>query len=227
MMGEYLRSLNVGPTYLQQKNSNFAEMRRRLNSEPGVVISNHPGHLDTPVILNMLSRTDIKVLAGTSARTRLSPILGASNIIDATSDRSKLLGQFREVKSFIERGGLFLMYPAGGTETFQHGFRLLVDKILRPTDMVYACHVEADDITALADERKSRMVGAVSNIVLPGNQDINAKKERKYIRVNEHYTQAEEWKKVLMKANDKKGADILLTEHFVQLFDKQEQSPEF
>src|SRR5262249_39335639 len=59
---EYLRKLNVEPQYLRQNIPEFATMRQRLNSEPGLVIANHPGVVDTALILSMIHRNDLKVL---------------------------------------------------------------------------------------------------------------------------------------------------------------------
>ncbi len=220
---EYLRLINVEPTYVKSNETNFAEMRERLNSEPGILISNHPGVADTPLLLQMLHRTDILSLAGGRMTKRLGAIFGEDKILPRTNDPKENLRQFRTIQRHVAGGGLFFLFPTGGEENpfvFRDGFRVIVERILRPTDMVYSAWVDPSDIQIVRQDKNFRNIGAISSMLIP-NVKAPAMTEKRSVRVDEHYSQAAEWKEVLTKQKDDAVKNELLTQQYLQTFNQE------
>lgn len=222
---EYFHLVNVEPRYTHSEDVRFEEDRERLNSEPGVFISNHPGVVDAPLLLGMITRTDVLALAGKDIAPYLSKIFGESTILCRTHDPNDNLKQFRAIKKHVENGGLFFLFPTGGEKIpfmFRDGFRVVVEKILRPTDMVYSTFIEPRDIQAVAKNRRLRNLGALSTMLIP--DVLNPlRRETRAVRVDEHYSQANEWKRALMNTkNDNSEKNQLLTRFYLKQFGQSE-----
>ena len=138
-MERYLETLNIELVYESEKdNPEIEEMRRRLNTEAGVIISNHPGYFDVLAILHLIKRQDIKIVA--SHFEDISKILGTEKFLPAVRDPAGVAKLMRDIKNHIKSGGALLIFPTGGQDginkpedkrhfEFQSGFRYLVGKV--------------------------------------------------------------------------------------------------
>ncbi|MFA6422410.1 MAG: 1-acyl-sn-glycerol-3-phosphate acyltransferase [Candidatus Buchananbacteria bacterium] len=234
VMEKYLETLNIKPVYEQElgQNPDLPEMRERLNSESGIIISNHPGYFDSLVILHLIRRKNIKVLVSQRTFPVISKILGPENFIEASHDPVQLKKQLREIKRHIESGGVLLIYPTGGADAidssrkdseleFKSGFRFMVEGILRPEDMVYSFWVEPDDVADVLDEKIHRTIGTASDVVVGTKANVNKLKGTKSIRVNESYSKAGEWQEIVQGSESRDEADRALTEHYLDQFKRQ------
>lgn len=221
------RQLNVEFDYLQHSYGEdyFEGIRKRLNTEPGVIIANHPESLDVVSVMNMIERPDILAMVSPSGYKYLAPIFGKRYFLETTDNPTVLREQFRQIDAHIQSGGLFMLLPTGGDERrgsflFRDGFRLLVEKILRPSDMVYVAWTEPEDLAALRNERVSRTIGALSEFVIGGNTNLNSLKERKRIRVDEQYSKASEWQDAIKGQTSRIVKNKILTDHFLCIMGK-------
>lgn len=227
LMERWIEAARVRLVYEQESNPEFAEVRRRLNTEPGVIIANHPGLIDIPAVLKVITRPDIKIVINADDYKRLGTLIGdTSHFVEASTEVSKVRQNFDELTQHIARGGAVLIFPAGTRDTesrdrrqFKSGFRHLLETTLTPEHMVYAFHINRQDVWSVRDEKIPRQIGALGEALLGKGANINRHKERKVIRVNEAYTQASEWQEVL---SDKGSADDnrRLTAHFYEKFEQ-------
>jgi len=204
------------------------EIRKKLKTEPGVVISNHPGYFDVPAILETLHRTDVLAMVLDKYYQELADKLGEERVVAAASDPKKLLDGFKKIKKHIEAGGLFLIFPTGGHDysdnknrefIFRDGFDFLIKHVLRPEDMVYCFHVDPEDVRSIASERIPRALVGVTELVLPEALNLNTYKEQKVIHMQESYGQAREWQEVSAKSrNNKTDVNRALEEHYMRTF---------
>ncbi len=223
---KYLDTLNVELVYESEKdNPEIEEMRRRLNTEAGVIISNHPGYFDVLTLLHLIRRQDIKIMAGHFEE--ISEILGPENFLPAPKDPAGLVKLMKEIRNHIKSGGVLLIFPTGGQDSvskpkekrrfeFQSGFRHLVEKVLEPDDMVYSFNVDPKGIADVINESIPRPLGSVSAVLADINP--NMLKERKPIRVKENYSTAEEWKRVVAESS-REEVNKELSEHYLEKFE--------
>lgn len=215
-----LRSLNVRTLYLQEKNPSFEDMRHKLNTEPGVIICNHPSHFEALAVLEMIKRKDVK---GIVARNSVAAsVFGEGNFItvDPTASRSEFERQIEEMRSYVRAGGLLVFFPSGGKErtkgefVFKGGFGMFLKKVLEPTDMVYTCNVNVSDANALKKETLARTIG----VVLGFSTERKPAFRQRTLRMDERYTTAAEWQSVLQSADSRKDENRALTEHYLSKF---------
>ena len=199
--------MNIEPVYEAESNGDIGAMREKLNIESGVIISNHPGYFDTLVIMNLLKRKDIKIMVAGKTFHPITKILGPEHFLEAVSSNpTQLQKLLKEIKGHIESGGVLLIYPTAGKDSvdnkkddrdynFEDGLKFIVEKILRPEDMVYSFWVEPEDVSNILNENVDRMHAVAATSYTGVN--VNKFKKRKPLRVKEAYSNAEKWKEVV------------------------------
>ncbi len=201
----------------------FEKSRQRLNTEAGIIISNHPGYYDAFLIMNALKRKDVKIVVSKSNYATFAPIVGEECLIKATHDPKEALS-FGEIKDHIDSGGLVLLFPTGGDDrvdksaeeaelVFEGGLSVILKRCLKPTDMVYSFYVEPEDIRPLVDEKIPRIAGVVSAINVNPALNVNQLKTSVDVKVNERYSKADEWISV-MDGQDREEKSRNLALHF-------------
>lgn len=223
----YMKALKIEPDYLQKAQPEFAEMRRRLNTESGIMMMNHPGLFDIYLVFATIERTDFKVMAQPNAYEFFCALLGEDRVLVVKTDPVGLKVQARAIKDHISKGGLLLLQPTGGDDAvynpasaegikFKDGTRFIIKRVLAPTDMVYSFYINPEDIVKAGRERispetsglevrdKDRIISTVGIV------------ESAPIQVDERYSTAEEWQKLVQ--NDKAVANEVLAQHFVDQF---------
>lgn len=216
-----LDRLNVLPDFVQVENSaQFADLRARLNKEPGVLISNHPNGLDALLILSLLERDDVLIFASAPDNKNLEAIFGKGRFVAQGEGPKDLQRALARIHKHIEDGGLFLIFPTGGLEEddieFKSGFQAVL-RHMRPTDMVYACNVDLKDAKTM-EERLPRGFAFIEAIF--DDKTVKRRQEKEMpiqVRVDERYTTALEWQEALGDSRRKAG-NLVLSEHYQDLF---------
>lgn len=225
----YFNEINIEPVYEQERvrNPELSAMREKLNTNPGLLIANHPGSFDVPAVLNLLDRKDFKFLASRGGTEILTAALGnADYFLAATHDPSELRVQLREIETFISNGGLFLLFPTAGGEgansdgefEFRSLFRVILEKILKPQDMVYNCWINPDD--ANPSVSFSRHAGIISKHV--AHVPTNPLLPKRQVHLDERYTVASEWQAQLSGVRGSARKNHILATHFLSLFGKED-----
>lgn len=221
-----LELAKITPVYTlaqREGDESFAQSRQRLNTEAGLIISNHPGYFDSMVILNTITRSDLKIVVSESNYRKFAPKIGEDALIKATNEPNEALGFIRSIKNHIESGGVVLIYPTGGADRagnnpeqfdFKDGLSVILRKCLNPQDMVYSFYVEPEDITVAAGETLSRHSGVFSALLTNENISANVLKDEVPVRVNERYSNASEWQNVVDQAQ-KENRNQALAQHFI------------
>src|ERR1700690_2129093 len=194
LIHSYYRLWNLRPEYQQQTREDFAEIRGRLNTEAGIIISNHPGVVDVPAIMGCLSRQDIKIMVRKGeGYDQLRNLIGEKYIVPA--DKNVL----DEVRSHIQNGGVFIIFPSGGDGgediQFRNGFTELLSQ-LDSKKMIYSFYIDQNDVDEIGREYSARGIGAASAHYLGQGANINKLRETKVFRVNEQYSTAGEWQSI-------------------------------
>ena len=227
-LDNYFRSLNIQPSFIQEKNPDYLQMRNRLKTASGLVISNHPGYFDFPIIVASLGgRKDVKIFVAEKIHEEYSGLLGQEYFLKATKDPTENKKIFRKAQEHLAAGGIILIFPTGTDEhlsnthredtvLFQTGFGFLVKHFLKPPDMIYSFHVDENDIASIIDEKIRRGWGAASDTIFPGMVNPNQFKETKIIKVNEVCTNASEWQELIQR--DSLETNRQLTAHFKNQF---------
>jgi hypothetical protein len=225
--GKILESAKVVPRYtlLEENPTLLEESRQKLNTEAGIVIANHPGYYDNYLIVNAISRPDIKIVASNSAYNEFYSTVGEDFLIKATHDPREIHAFMAAIKEHIDAGGLVLLYPTAGVDRvdknldfeFKRGLSLILKRCMKPTDMVYSFYIEPEDIRPIVDETLSRLPGAASAITLDRAISTNSFKESAEVKVGERYSTAEEWLQVA-GASGKDTKNAALSEHFLSQF---------
>lgn len=210
----YFEIWNVAPAYRCETEGGFSDMRNKLNSDAGIVISNHPGYMDVPAILKCIARDDIKIMVDKEGYDILRELIGERYIVPA--DRSVL----SEVEAHIKNGGIFLIFPTGevGNEiNFRAGFTKLLEN-LHPDDMVYSFYVHPDDVQSVERAYGGRQVGVASALYLHPSTNINRLRKTKEIGVEERYSTVREWQEASSGQTTTRGKTALLTKHYKDIY---------
>ncbi len=223
----YLEAARIQPvSVLETKNPEaFNEYRQRLATEPGIIIANHPGFFDTPLILSTLKRNDVKIIVSKSNFAQLAPIIGSDHLVEVSDEPDKMWDVLNNVKTHIHSGGVVLLYPTGGGDRvdkgesfeFEGGFSVLVRKCLRPTDMVYSFWVHPEDIQPLIEETISRNTGAASAFAFGDAINPNRFKQTADIKFDEVCDNAESWQRLITEQTpqmSRADRNKKLAEHF-------------
>lgn len=233
-MKKYLESSNVKPVYeTEADNPEIAAMREKLNTESGIIISNHPGYFDSAVILNLMHRDDLKIVVSSQNYQKFVEFFGPDKFIEALSaghDVSRQLAEAKKIRDHLKSGGALLIFPTAGSDAvdkkktddelhFESGFGHFVKKYLKPDDMVYSFWVEPDDVAAaVLAEKIPRSAGALSEVYIGPSANINKLKETKPIRVKEAYSRAEEWQEEMSGPENKEDKNKKLAAHYLDQF---------
>jgi hypothetical protein len=218
----------IKPVYLAEGKDaeTFKENRDKLNKEAGLVIANHPGYFDSFLVLNALTREDIKIVVSESNFEMLSPIFGEEHLLLASKDPSDALGFLRSIKTHIEEGGLVILFPTGGADIvskenrrfeFKDGLSVILRKCLKPTDMVYSFWIDPNDIVPLVSEKVTRHTGAASAFGIHESVNINKLKDEAEIKVDEMYSKGSDWQSLIGPA-EKEDRNKILEDHYTEQF---------
>jgi len=234
---EWFLKLNIEPVFAKQKTAEFADMRHKLNTESGILIANHPGGAESLILAGMVERTDVKILIeDPTLASQVSKIFGqdyALTVPKFTEDPEnrqnrgiELMRMVQDIQDHIRKGGLVVFYPTAGREEaepfmFENLFGLLIQRVLKHEDMVYACWINEDDVGSVANERISRGKGAFSDTMFPP-VNINALKSKKLIRVDERYSKASEWQHLVQNVASRDERSTILTTHFLDAFEQKD-----
>lgn len=186
--------------------------RERLQNESGVIISNHPGIFDIPIVLEALKdrngkvRRDVKILVHEANYTALKSGLGEEYFIKLKT------GEYTPAKQAldtgienIKNGGVFVIFPSGGKEQSGEEFKIYpglayVLERMQPQDMVYSFGINTSDFKIATQDKRRFMPsrGAVAGVsAIAGVPSANLLRPLNKIRVNESYSQAEDWQSVM------------------------------
>lgn len=218
---DYLMEVfNVDVRY--EKNTDDPD-RRKLNSESGFIISNHPGYIDTPAILNTLTRkpTDLKMVIAERGYEAYSQAIGNGIFISTPRNYSVSAGR-KMIEEGVEHiqnhNGVLIMYPTDGLDKktkveFRSGFRMILNEI-PDNKMVYCFNFRIKETENIIN--KLGMAGLLSEAMsLPLN--INKLKSPAALNVAERYTRAGEWKSLIGGLN-KPRANEVLRDYYLELF---------
>jgi hypothetical protein len=214
VINKYFEIWNVAPSYGREQDEGFAEMRAKLNSEAGIIISNHPGYMDVPAILNCIAREDIKIMVDKEGYEILRKLIGDRYIVPA--DKSVLF----EVEAHIKDGGVFLIFPTGETGDrmdFRAGFTKLLES-LQPDNMVYSFYINPQDVKTIESAYHGRSAGVASALYLNPAVNINRLREAKAVNVDERYSTAKEWQEVYAGTQKMRAKTALLTQHYKDIY---------
>lgn len=218
----FLRMANVRGKYLHEADPKFEDDRKRLNTEAGIMISNHPHYVDVALVLQTLDRNDVMIMANPGPIKYMEKHKIKGNFVSASGDSKENIGIFKKIIKHIKAGGLFVIFPTGGDERdtgsidFKQGLPHIL-KYLKPTNMVYSFYVEPGDIGEVEKMSGGRPLGVMSEITVNENVNINRFREKKEVRVNEAYSQAGEWQEVMRSGHPFPRAKEL-TEHYLKKF---------
>ncbi|MFA7309285.1 MAG: 1-acyl-sn-glycerol-3-phosphate acyltransferase [Candidatus Paceibacterota bacterium] len=213
---KYFDLWNIAPVYVRSGEKDFLELRKRLNADAGIIISNHPGYVDVPAILRCIDRNDIKIMVDRDGYETLRALIGETYIVPADAN------VLSEVASHIANGGVFLIFPTGGESAgskidFKPGFTKLLET-LKPNDMVYSFHMDSGDVASIESAYAGRSLGVASAVYLNPALNSNRLRETKSFAVNENYSTAREWQQACSKETVLRKKTALLTEHFKRLY---------
>ena len=213
-INKYFEIWNVAPAYQRERDDGFSEMRNKLNSEAGIIISNHPGYMDVPAILRCIARDDIKIMVDKEGYEILRGLIGEKYIVPA--DRSVL----SEVEAHIKNGGVFLIFPTGevgNNIAFRPGFTKLLES-LQPDNMIYSFYINPQDVETIESAYHGRSVGVASALYLNSSVNINRLRETKAVAVDEKYSTAQEWQEAYSGTQKLKEKTALLTKHYKDIY---------
>ena len=215
---EFLKKTGYSIDYEQKNNPDFHDLRTKLNTEAGLVISNHPGLPDTFAVLSALERDDTLILANEKVAEHGAKIFGEKYFVPASHDPHEAMKTFRRAIGHISNGGLFVMFPSGSRKPeFKSGLAFIL-KHIHLDDMVYCFNVNSSDVSSSVVSAKMRVVGAAVEAGVGGIKNP-FKAFPQTVRVNEKYTNALEWQKLLpRKAGERKEVDEVLQRHYEEMF---------
>ncbi|HMP67618.1 MAG TPA: 1-acyl-sn-glycerol-3-phosphate acyltransferase [Candidatus Paceibacterota bacterium] len=220
---ELLDKFQINIDLLAEKRESFVSDREKLNTEPGLVIANHPSAIDASVILENIRRKDLKIIMKQEMVdfAQKFPHL-KDNFLPASKDPKVAVQTMKLAIEHIDNGGLVMIFPTAGKDRngnnaeFRSGFRFLLSK-MRPTDMVYAFNIDIKDNTHIESRLNTNMnfiTTVLSGVTVPfsGFDDVTN------ISLDEKYTSAEDWQKVCEPNISSKAKNSNLTTKYKSLF---------
>jgi 1-acyl-sn-glycerol-3-phosphate acyltransferase len=210
-----LNTLNIKPDYVKADTSSFLETRKHLDTEPGILIANHPSAIDLFLVLSQMKRKDLLVMLQRKRFPFFETVLGKDNIVCAPKGKEEMDNIIKRVKQHIDSGGLFIIFPSGGAEIatgelgFKSGFRLLLSEV-DPGAMIYSFYIDPE----MGDKIQKDLIGPPVNaddkpLLLAPELHIRPSSEPLIVKIDESYSTAAEWQEVAAKS---------------QMFTKQEQN---
>lgn len=211
----YLHLWNINPSYQREQDENFLEMRKKLNTEAGIIISNHPGYIDLPAILKCIAREDVKIMVDKEGYEDLRQLMGDKYIVPAYGP------SFPRMSSHIRNGGILLIFPTGGDRggqiDFKPGFTALLDH-LKPENMIYSFHIDPGDVEAIENAYHGRSFGVASALYFGDQTNVNRLRETKSFGVDERYSTAGEWQEAAASAKSVIEKTGLITAHYKSIY---------
>lgn len=212
-----LKNANIRVDYQKARTPEFQRDRLKLQTQSGLVISNHPGRPDIFAVLQTLEREDVLVMAKPQVAQAAGKLFGSQYFLPASREPRQLVRDFSKIETHIRRGGLFVLFPTGGRKSeFQPGFRIILEKI-PASSMVYCFNVNSQDVRKASGGIARRMAGAASEEVLGFIKNPYRLADPAIVRVDEEYTQAAEWQRLLVDA-PKNRQDEVLKQHYAEKF---------
>lgn len=203
----YLKALKIDPRFLHEADPAFHLDRQRLNSDPGLVIANHPGYfVDSFLIFSQIERSDFQIVVSKNGAPFFARILGDERVVVAESGFSGLRRQMRKIETHQAHGGITFLYPTGGEDAvfrnnpdahFKDGFAFLLEHTLKETDMVYSFHINPEDVAHALSERLRNDLAAPNTGTLDRIIDTSSIHDNTLIRVKESVLSAEKWRGAL------------------------------
>jgi hypothetical protein len=230
---EYVKMIGVELSYENSEDKDFNVSREKLNSEPGLIIANHPGYVDFPMILDTLARDDVKFVAAGGTAEYVKKVFGPSVEKHVLSTRSTKNTNFQSYRSFIpdiaqyinEERGVVVLFPTGGDDqngekiVFQSAFRRVLEQ-MKSQDMVYEFFISPSDVEGVSASKGKLIAGILSQAYISPAANIN-KLQKNTVRVYEKYTTAEEWQDILQQDSENtsvKEQNAMLADHYVESF---------
>lgn len=219
---DFLQTANVHPKFVRESDSDFSEWRKRLNTERGIMISNHPGVLDAPLLAQALQRSDLKIVVNENLYDETKGMAVNDLFIPALRDSFVgVKGILLEMSDHIKKGGLLWIFPAGQVTEgdfdveFASGLRHLISN-LDDSDMVYAFHIDRESLGATGNTLKINS-GVVADFLDLPDLNPNSHRDMTTVKIDESCTSAGEWKGAMSQAmkSDKNRA---LTDHYLTMF---------
>lgn len=204
------------------------EKRSRLNSEPGIVIANHPSSIDPCFIFPAIKRADVLVMMQRKRFPFLEKFLGTENILPAPAGAKEFKETLVKIKEHIASGGLFILFPSGGKEMatdefhFQSGFAEILSE-MKPEDMVYSFYIDPK----VGAKITSDLVGPPRNsedapLLIAPELHVRPATEHLTVPVREEYSTAKEWQEIVSNEENGRAARIqrndLFTQHYLEQF---------
>ncbi|MFZ5390718.1 MAG: 1-acyl-sn-glycerol-3-phosphate acyltransferase [Patescibacteria group bacterium] len=222
-VGNYmLEAVNVRIDYTKEHDSAFAVMRQKLQTEPGLIIGNHPGYIEIPAILNVLDRSDVKFMVTHHLYEHFTKQFGEKYFVPNSRNLADLKPVLRDVNDYVKDGGAVMIFPSGGGETniqhpeFKSGFRFFLQQLPKEA-MVYSFYTDPDQSRQLVKECLPDFAGLSSDVLTKGALNINRLSQEQVIEVAENYKTAGDWQAVLNN-NNGRDKNKVLSEYFLNQF---------
>ncbi len=224
---EIFKLWNTYPKFLD-----FAQ-KERLQTESGLVIANHPGIFDIPIVLEALKvvdgkvRRDMKILVHSSHFDNFADNLGKEYF------EKLVTGEYQPAKDSLDRGlkhiqsgGVFVIFPSGGFEQtpgqqfkVSSGLVYLLES-LDPEKMVYSMSINTHDFV-LATQGKRRFLPSRADVAgmseYLGVPNPNILRSKRSIQVKGRYGLASEWRKSMEGEKYYSGKSDRLTKRFLEI----------
>jgi len=197
-----LQKIGIEGEYLKSGEPEFSEIRNKLNKEPGLIISNHPGYFDMLLVLSSITRDDLKIVVAEKFYQGLSKKFGIEKFIKSTD--SSIV---EKSCNHVHDGGAVLIFPTGGADTvtknhhrddlpFRSGFRRILEKI-NPDSMIYSFYINPEDSLVLlqkySDNKTIRRFQLAGHALIPEKLQPIKSSSASTIKVNEEYSKAGDW----------------------------------
>ncbi len=219
-LDRYFDMLNIKPDYTLENSQEKHDFREKLNNEAGVIISNHPGYIDIPAVMRVINRSDIKIMIREEYVSDLQKMVGSNFFVPASKNTKELLLVLKEVVDHINAGGVFLIFPSGGSDLnnidFKKGFAYLLEK-LSADKMVYSFYVNESDVSRVVGGCPSRHIGLASSVLLSTDNNVNRLLPKEKFRIDEKYTTVDQWRSIGGDGGLEEKSN-LFTSYYKQLF---------
>jgi len=223
----FLELLKAQVDYIHESAASFWSDRAKLQTKPGLIISNHPGYVEIPAILQTIERRDLKIMVNQVLYEEFSREFGRQYFIPNVKTRPELIKNIKTIIEHIQQGGAFMIFPDGGHKSirpgqppqFMGGFRALLNR-LRPDDMIYSFFINPEQSEGFRRSLSQDFSGLVLAKISQDKFDINDHKEVRRFAVDENYSEASEWQSLLKSknSNNSQGDNALLTENYYRKF---------
>ncbi len=214
------QEVNISVKELQRNSPDFAENRAKLNSEPGVIIANHPGGFDGSTILSLLSRDDILMMVNEAEVYKGTNV--ENNFILAPHRTKEIAETFTHIKKHIQGGGIFIIFPTAGSENYDGDFKfksgfynMLTDGTLKKDTMIYCFNIQGEGVTIPDEEKTKRFAYFAQHTTNENDEGNKIPFSSIEISIDEQLTRGEEWLATLEKNQDK---NVALGEHYLEIF---------